>query len=272
MTGDFQTYNDLFGVTGNPGTRRARPAARPAARRRRSPPAFAPSTWPRTSAARSAGQPMPAACSASRPAGGKFPCSAIFPPHPAMRLKNPPDLAVAGPLARSAGDLDLALSVAAGPINARGPAFLKKPRKTEIPGLAPGALARSRISPPVDVEVADAVQRGGDGLSAGGGAGRCRAAGGRFRRGFRNLRLPQFRHRLCRRVQGGAGAHRREGEEVSTPATAAIRPCRRARRNRRRDLLATDGAPRRDHRRLSPLSSRITTPSFARPRPAWRSP
>ncbi len=89
---------------------------------------------------------------------GQIPLFGHIPPLPAMRLKNPPDLAVAGPLARSAGDLDLVLSVAAGPFNARGPAFLRKARKTRPEELRL-ALWIDQDFAPVDAAVAASVRR-----------------------------------------------------------------------------------------------------------------
>jgi amidase len=66
---------------------------------------------------------------------GLIPTFGHIPPPPALRTSAPMDLSVAGPIARSAGDLDLALSIVAGPINAAGPAFLKRPRAITPKGL-----------------------------------------------------------------------------------------------------------------------------------------
>jgi amidase len=88
---------------------------------------------------------------------GQIPLYGHIPPLPAMRLKNPPDLAVAGPLARSGGDLDLVLSVAAGPFNAQGPAFLRKARKKRPEDLRLAVWLEPGFAP-VDLTVAAAVR------------------------------------------------------------------------------------------------------------------
>ncbi len=173
MAGDFQTYNDLFGVTANPWD-----AERSCGGSSGGAAAAVAAGFCAFDMASDLGGSIrwPAHCCGLfglKTSWGQIPLFGHIPPHPAMRLKSPPDLAVAGPLARSAGDLDLALSVAAGPINARGPAFLKKARKTEIPGLAPGALARRGFCAGRH-RGGGRGQRGGDGLPTGGGSGRCR--------------------------------------------------------------------------------------------------
>jgi amidase len=88
---------------------------------------------------------------------GQIPLFGHIPPLPAMRLKNPPELAVAGPLARSAGDLDLVLTATAGPFNAQGPAFLRKPRKTRPEELRL-ALWLDEDFAPVDASVSASVR------------------------------------------------------------------------------------------------------------------
>jgi amidase len=87
---------------------------------------------------------------------GQIPLYGHIPPLPAMRLKNPPDLAVAGPLARSSADLDLVLSVAAGPFNAQGPAFLRKARKKRPEDLRLALWLEPGFAP-VDRAVASSV-------------------------------------------------------------------------------------------------------------------
>src|SRR3712207_1666736 len=58
------------------------------------------------------------------------------PPTPERRMARNPDLMVAGPLARSAADLDLVLPVLAGPYNDPGASTpLKAPRRTSPEGL-----------------------------------------------------------------------------------------------------------------------------------------
>jgi amidase len=82
----------------------------------------------------------------------------MIPPLPERRSPRNVDLMVVGPLARSAADLDLALSVLAGP---RDPAFstaLRPPRRTEPKGLRV-ALWVDEPFAPVQVDVAAAVRR-----------------------------------------------------------------------------------------------------------------
>ncbi len=89
------------------------------------------------------------------------------PPLPTMRSKNPGELGVVGPLARSAGDLDLVLSVIAGPINAQGPAFLKPPRN-KTPRELRVALWLDEPFAPVDEAVRRAVAAAAAALRAAG--------------------------------------------------------------------------------------------------------
>ncbi len=82
----------------------------------------------------------------------------LIPPPPERRSPRNVDLMVAGPLARSAADLDLALSVLAGP---RDPAFaatLRPPRRTDPKGLRV-ALWLDEPLAPVQADVAAAVRR-----------------------------------------------------------------------------------------------------------------
>jgi len=158
LTGDFQTYSALYGVTGHPGD-----AARSPGGSSGGAAAAVAAGFCAFDLASDQGGSIrwPAhACGlfGLKPSWGQIPLLGHIPPLPAMRLKNPPDMAVAGPIARSAGDLDLALSVAAGPINARGPAFLRKPRKKN-PGDLRLALWLEPKSAPVDASVEAAVRR-----------------------------------------------------------------------------------------------------------------
>jgi amidase len=158
LTGDFQTYNALQGVTGHPWD-----AARSPGGSSGGAAAAVASGFCAFDLASDLGGSIrwPAhACGlfGLKTSWGQIPLFGHIPPLPAMRLKNPPDMAVAGPIARSAGDLELALSVAAGPINARGPAFLRKPRKKN-PGDLRLALWLDSDFAPVDASVTAAVGR-----------------------------------------------------------------------------------------------------------------
>jgi amidase len=140
LTGDFQTYNSLYGVTCNPFDLQRSPGGSSggaAASVAAGLAAFELGSdlggsirWP----AHSCG------LFGLKTSWSQIPMLGHIPPLPAIKLRNPPDLGVAGPIARSAEDLDLALSVVAGPINAigrretsvfqraTGPSFLAKPR------------------------------------------------------------------------------------------------------------------------------------------------
>ena len=70
MLADAQSYNDIYGTTNNPGIRPARPAARRAARRRRSPPGCRPSVPAATSPAHCATRRITAASMVTNRPGG----------------------------------------------------------------------------------------------------------------------------------------------------------------------------------------------------------
>jgi amidase len=112
LTADFQTFNALFGVTGNPWdeTLTAGGSSGGAA-------AAVASGFGAFDLASDLGGSIrwPAqACGVFglKPSWGRISLAGHIPPLPPLRLKSPPDLAVAGPLARSAADLDLVLSFA----------------------------------------------------------------------------------------------------------------------------------------------------------------
>jgi amidase len=156
MTGDFQTYNDLFGATSNPFDLS------------RSPGGSSGGAAAAVAAGLSAfelGSDLGGSIRWPAHACGLFglktswsqiPMLGHIPPAPSIKLKNPPDLGVAGPIARSAHDLDLALSIVAGPTNASGPAFLTKPRRRR-PGDWRVALWLDPNFAPVDPEVEQGV-------------------------------------------------------------------------------------------------------------------
>ncbi len=167
LTGDFQTYNELYGVAANPFDLSRSPGGSSGGAAAAVASGFCAFElasdlggsirWP----AHSCG------LFGLKTSWGQIPLFGHIPPLPAMRLKNPPDLAVAGPLARSAGDLDLVLSAAAGPFNAQGPAFLRKARKKRPKDLRL-AIWLDQDFAPVDASVTNAVLASAESLRGGG--------------------------------------------------------------------------------------------------------
>jgi amidase len=159
LTGDFQTTNSVYGTTNNPWNLDFSPGGSSGG------------------AAVAIATGMSALEIGSDLAGSiRWPahCCGIFglkttwniiatyghiPPMPDMRLERNPELLVAGPLARSAADLGLALDVLAGP---RDPAIpvqtLLPARKTSPEGLRV-ALWLDEPLAPVDVTVEEAVRK-----------------------------------------------------------------------------------------------------------------
>ncbi len=112
LTADFQTFNALFGVTCNPWDERLTPGGSSGGAA-----AAVASGFCAFDLASDLGGSIrwPAqACGlfGLKPSWGRVSLAGHIPPLPPLRLKHPPDLAVAGPLARSAADLDLVLSLA----------------------------------------------------------------------------------------------------------------------------------------------------------------
>src|SRR3984893_16582653 len=122
--------------------------------RRPSPPASA-----RTSAARSAGPRVAAGVFCLKKTWDVVSTYGHIPPMPELHLERDPELLVAGPLARSAADLALALGVLAGPRDPLMPAeALASPRNTTPRGLRV-ALWLDEPFAPVDATVAAAVRK-----------------------------------------------------------------------------------------------------------------
>ncbi len=159
FTGDFQTYNSIYGTTNNPWN-----------------PGFSPGGSSGGAAAAIAiGM---SALELGSDLGGsiRWPahCCGIFglkttwnlvstyghiPPMPDMRLERNPELLVAGALARSAADLVLALDVLAGPRDPSMPAeALASARKTSPKGLRVALWLNEPLAP-VDATVAEAVRK-----------------------------------------------------------------------------------------------------------------
>ena len=148
LTGDFQTHNPLYGVSCNPWDLSLTPGGSSGG----------------TAAAVAVGMSAfdlssdlggsirwPAqACGlfGLKPSWGRISLAGHIPPLPSVRLKNPPDLAVAGPIARSAADLDLVLSLAADGASAPLlPARRDRPRGLRL------ALWLDSAFSPVDADV-----------------------------------------------------------------------------------------------------------------------
>ena len=158
LTGDFQTYNNIYGTTNNPWNLEFSPGGSSGG------------------AAAAVATGMSALELGSDLAGSiRWPahCCGIFglkttwnsvatyghiPPMPDMRLERNPELLVAGPLARSAADLALALDVLAGPRDPSLPARPLAPaRKTSPKGLRVSLWLDETLAP-VDAMVALAVR------------------------------------------------------------------------------------------------------------------
>ncbi len=152
LTADFQTFNSLFGVTCNPWDETLTPGGSSGGAA-----AAVASGFCAFDLASDLGGSIrwPAqACGlfGLKPSWGQISLAGHIPPLPPLRLKNPPDLGVAGPLARSAADLDLVLSLAQDRSRA-GPAPRgKSPAELKL------ALWLDRDFAPVDPEVEAGVR------------------------------------------------------------------------------------------------------------------
>ncbi|HEV2558054.1 MAG TPA: amidase [Microvirga sp.] len=161
FTADFQTYNGLYGTTSNPWDAARSPGGSSGGA------AAAVATG---MSAFELGSDLGSSIRWPAHACGIFglkttwnlvPLWGHIPPSPEKRMARNADLVVAGPLARSAADLDLVLPVLA------GTAALAAPRRTESKGLRV-ALWPDEPFAPVRRDVAEAVRRAASLLEAAG--------------------------------------------------------------------------------------------------------
>ncbi len=112
LTADFQTFNPLFGLTCNPWDEALTPGGSSGGAAAAVACGF--SAFDLASDLGGSIRWPAQACGlfGLKPSWGRISLDGHIPPLPPLRLKNPPDLAGAGPLARSAEDLDLVLSLA----------------------------------------------------------------------------------------------------------------------------------------------------------------
>lgn len=169
FSGDFQSYNPAHGVTNNPWN----PAHSPGGSSGGAAVAVATGM-----AAFELGSDLGGSIRWPSHATGVFGLKTSWglvstwgsvPPPPERRTPRNADLVVAGPITRSAADLDLVLSVLAGPRDPRGPATaLPAPRLADARGLRVALWAEDPFAP-VDAEVAQAVRHAAE-LLRGAGA------------------------------------------------------------------------------------------------------
>jgi len=168
FSGDFQTYNAVYGTTNNPFDLTRSPGGSSGGA------AAAVSTG---MSAFELGSDLggsirwPAhACGifGLKPSWGLVSTKGHVPPPPGFRQPGETDLAVAGPLARSAADLDVLLAILAGPADPAEPATaLAPPRREGVEGLRV-ALWLDEPSAPVERAVRQAVQAAAARLSEAG--------------------------------------------------------------------------------------------------------
>jgi amidase len=160
MLGDFQTYNEMFGTTNNPWD----PTRGPGGSSGGAAAALAAGLTALESGSDAGGSIRNPAhfCGVygHKPTWGIVPLRGHeLPPLPAAH-----DLAVVGPLARSAEDLAVSLDVISGPDPLQAPGWrleLPPPRATSLRGLRVAVWANDAIAP-VDQEISDRVQRVAD--------------------------------------------------------------------------------------------------------------
>jgi len=155
MLADFQSYNEIYGQTNNPWD----PSRTPGGSSGGSAAALAAGLTGLESGSDIGGSIRNPAhyCGVygHKPTHGIVPGRGQAPPGAVSE----PDLAVVGPLARSAGDLQTALDIVAGPDVLMAPGWrldLPAPRRTSLDGLRV-ALIPDHGASPVDREVADRV-------------------------------------------------------------------------------------------------------------------
>lgn len=121
LTGDFQTFNPLYGVSCNPWNLDLTPGGSSGGAAAAVCAGF--SAFDLSSDLGGSIRWPAQACGifGLKSSWGAVPLAGHIPPLPGVRLKNPPDLAVAGPLARSVGDLDLAFKILSGSSARRPP-------------------------------------------------------------------------------------------------------------------------------------------------------
>jgi len=154
LTGDFQTYNNIYGTTKNPWNLEFSPGA--------SSGGAAAAIATGMSALEIGSIRWPAHCCGVFGLKTTWNIIATYghiPPMPDMRLERNPELLVAGPLARSAADLALALDVLAGLRDPAMPAQLLPPAQKTSPKGLRVALWLDEPFAPVDAKVADAVRK-----------------------------------------------------------------------------------------------------------------
>lgn len=167
FAGDFQTYNKLFGTTNAPFD----PALSPGGSSGGAAVAIASGMSALELGSDIGGSiRWPAHCCGIyglKPTWDLVPTFGHVPPAPNLRLRQPTEMSVAGPMARSARDLTLALKHVAGPLNASGPVFLTPPRCTQ-PGQLRVALWADDAFSPVDPPVREGVIAAATALAAAG--------------------------------------------------------------------------------------------------------
>ncbi len=268
LTGDYQTYNSLFGVTANPYDLARSPGGSSGGSAASAAAGFCAFEFGSDLGGSIRWPAHGCGLFGLKTSWGLIPMLGHIPPLPTIKLKSPPDLGVAGPLARSAADLGLALSVAAGPVNARGPAFLPKPRKTRPQDwrialwLEPGFA-------PVDAEVEQGVLRAAEAFREAGARVEPAKPAFAFAEAFEIYALLNF-------AIGFAGRPRlfaRSFPRARAILLRAICPMRRCGRERREwTRVCSPGLPSAAPRSsaTSPRFSRTGTPFSARRRPVWR--
>lgn len=167
--GDVQTFNAVYGTTRNPFD----PARSPGGSSGGSAAALASGLTPLELGSDIGGSIRNPAhfCGVygHKPSQGLVPGRGHIPGPPGALA--PVDLAVVGPLARSADDLDLALGVLAGPAPEDAVAWrvaLPAPRAERLRGLRIAAWLELPGAPPLDAEVAELLARAVDALTAAG--------------------------------------------------------------------------------------------------------